>query len=75
MVDKGDAIKIETGGEIVEEPDVTLKKMKICEQDINPGGASSLTADTPKRKESEQGSSANGSSLEGRIAAVNNLFV
>ena len=25
MVDKGDAIKIETGGQIVEEPDANLK--------------------------------------------------
>ena len=74
MVDKGDAIKIETGGEIVEEPDAYLKRRKICEPDINPGGASSLTADTPKMKESEQGSSANESSLAGCIAAVNNLL-
>ena len=75
MVDKGDdAIKIETGEEIVEEPDENLKKRKIGEPDINPGGASSLTADTPKRRESEQGSSANESSLAGRIAAVNNLL-
>ena len=35
---------------------------------------SSLTADTPKMKESEQGSSANESSLAGCIAAVNNLL-
>ena len=72
--DKGDAIKIETGGEIVEEPDANLRKRKICEPDINPGAASSLTADTPKSKESEQGSSANESSLAGCIAAVNNLL-
>ena len=74
MVDKGDAIKIEIGGEIVEEPDANLKKRKIGEPDTNPGGASSLTADTPKRKESEQGSSANERSLAGCIAAVNNLL-
>ena len=74
MVDKGDAIKIETGEEIVEEPDANLKKRKIGEPDINPGGASSSTADTPKRRESEQGSSANESSLAGCIAAVNNLL-
>ena len=52
MVDKGDAIKLETSGnqqEIVPEPDVLLLKRKIGEPDINPGGASSLTADTPKR--------------------------
>ena len=51
-VDKGDAIKLETSGnqeEIVPELDVSLKKRKIGEPDINPGGASSLTADTPKR--------------------------
>ena len=66
--------KKETGGEIVEEPDANLKKRQIGEPDINPGGASSLRADTPKRSESEQGSSANGSSLTGCIAAVNNLL-
>ena len=51
MVDKGDAIKLETSTdqeEIVPEPDVDLKR-KIGEPDINPGGASSLTADTPNR--------------------------
>ena len=67
-------IKIETGGEIVEEPNANLKKRKLDEPDINPGGSSSLTADTPKRKQSEQGSSANESSLAGCIAAVNNLL-
>ena len=55
-------------------PDVVLKKRKVGEPDINPGGASSLTADTTKRRESEQGSSANESSLAGCIAAVNNLL-
>ena len=68
-------LKIETGEEIVEEPDANLKKRKIGETDINPGGASRSTADTPKKRESEQGSSANGSSLAGCIAAVNNIFV
>ena len=58
----------------LKEPDANLKKRKIGEPDINPGGASSLTADTPKRKESEQGSSANESSLAGCIAAVNNIL-
>ena len=56
MLDKGDAIKLETSGnqqEIVPEPDVRSLKRKIGEPDINPGGASSLTADTPKRGESE----------------------
>ena len=38
MVDKGDAIKIEAGEEIVEEPDANFKKRKIGEPDINPGG-------------------------------------
>ena len=77
MVNKGDAIKLETSGnqeESVPEPDVGMKKRTVGEPDINPGGASSLTADTPKRRESEQGSSANESSLAGCIAAVNNLL-
>ena len=69
---KGDAIKIEASEEIVEEPDANLKKRKIGEPDINPGGASSLTTNTPKKRESEQKSSANESSLAGCIAAVNN---
>ena len=50
MVDKGDAIKLETSGnheEIVPELDVCLR-MKIGEPDTNPCEASSLTADTPK---------------------------
>ena len=53
MVDKGDAIKLETSGnqeEIVQEPDVSLKRRKIGEPDINSDGAPSLTADTPKRE-------------------------
>ena len=77
MVDKGDAIKLETSGsqeDVVQEPDVSLKKRKIGEPDINPGGASTSTADTPKRRDSEQGSSANESSVAGCIAAVNNLL-
>ena len=52
MVDKGDAIKLETSEnqeEIVQEPDVSLEKKKFGEPDISPGGVSSLTADTPKR--------------------------
>ena len=54
MVDKGDATELETSGsqeEIVQERDVSLKKRKVGEPDINPEGASSSTADTPKRKE------------------------
>ena len=66
--------KIEAAEEIVKEPDANLKKRKIGEPDSNPGGASSSTADTPKRRVSEQGSSANESSLAGCIAAVNNLL-
>ena len=52
MVDKSGAVELETSGnqeEIVPEPDVSLKKRKIGEPDINAGGASSLTADTDKR--------------------------
>ena len=78
MVDNGDAIKLETSGnqeEIVQELDVSLKKRKIGEPDINPGGASSLTEDTPKRGESEQGFSAgNENLLAGCIAAVIRLL-
>ena len=43
--------KLVTSGnqeETVPELDVNLKKRKNGEPDINPGGASSLTADTPK---------------------------
>ena len=57
-VDKSDAIKLETSGnqkEILQEPDVSLNR-KIGEPDVNPGEASSLTADTPNRGKSEQGS-------------------
>ena len=53
---------------------VILKKRKIGEPDINPGGASSSTADTAKRRESEQGSSANESSFAGCVATVSNLL-
>ena len=58
MMDRGGAFELKTSEnleEIVPEPDVSLKKRKIGEPDINPGGASSLTADTPKRGESERG--------------------
>ena len=41
--------------QIVQEPDVSLKKRKIVELDISSSGVSGLTADTPKRRESEQG--------------------
>ena len=47
MVDKGDAIKLETSGNQKENVqdldvrDVGLKKRKVGERDINPGGASS----------------------------------
>ena len=74
----GRRIRLETSGnqeEIVPEPDVSLKTGKIGEPDINPGGASSLTADTLKRGESEQGSSAgNENILAGCIAAVTKLL-
>ena len=68
MVDKGDSIKLETSGnqeEIVQEPDASLKKRRIGEPEINPGGAPSSTADTPKRTESEQGSSAENEFTDG----------
>ena len=55
MVDKGDAVEIGASEEIVREPDASLKKRKNVELDINPSGVSGLTADTPKRRQSEQG--------------------
>ena len=74
----GDAIKLEPSGnheENVQDPDARLKKRKIREPDINPGEASSSMADTPKRRESEQGSSAkNESLLAVCIAAVSKLL-
>ena len=78
MANKGDAVKLETSGnqeEIVPELDVSLKKRKVGEPDINPSGASSLTADTPKRRESEQGSSANDISLAGCLHAYDMVGV
>ena len=52
-----------------------MKKRKIGEPDITPGGVSSLTADTPERGESEHGSSAkNENLLAGCIAAVSKLL-
>ena len=52
-----------------------VRKRRNDEPDINPGGASSLTADTPKWGASEQGSSAeNENLLAGCIAAVNKLL-
>ena len=78
VVDKGDAMKLETSGnqeEIVQELDVSLKKRKIGEPDINPGGGSSVTANSPKRRGSEQGSSARSENLLAVcIAAVNKLL-
>ena len=41
----------------------SLKRRTTGEPDINPGGASSLTTDTPKMGESEQGSSAQNETL------------
>ena len=66
MVAKGDAIKHETRQEQEgnpREPKASPKKRKTGEPDVNPGGASSLTADTPRREES-------GTMLTGCIAAV-----
>ena len=78
MMDKGDAMKLETSGnqeEIVQELDVSLKKRKTGEPHINPRGASSATADTPKMRESEQGSSAGSENLlAGCITTVNKLL-
>ena len=54
---------------------VPSKNRTRNEPDINPSGASSVTADTPKRGETEQGSSAgNENLLAGCIAAANELF-
>ena len=60
----------------MEVPNANLKKGKVGEPDINPGGASRFTADTPKRRESEQVSSAGNENLllAGCIAAVNKLL-
>ena len=79
MVDKSDAMKLETSGnqeEFVPEPDVSWWKRKVGEPDINPGGTSSLTADTPKKGKSKQGSTVqeNDNLLAGCIAAVNKLL-
>ena len=50
---EGDAIKLEIRQEeevkALSQLDVSPKKSKTGESDINPGGASSSTADTPKR--------------------------
>ena len=56
------------------EPDVVLENRKVGEPDMSPGGAASSTADTSKRRESWQGSSANESSLADCIEVVNNLL-
>ena len=78
MFEKGDAIKFEireNQKEAVKEPDVSLKKWKIGEKDVNPGGASSATADTTKRGESEHKSNAESSNLLARcVAAVNGIL-
>ena len=59
----------------MQEPDVSLKKRKVGEPDINPGGSVKLNGETPKRGESEQVSSAgNENLLAGCIAAVNKLL-
>ena len=75
MVDEGDAVEIGASAEIVQEPVDSVKNRTNGEPDISPGEASSLTADTSKRRESEQGASAeNESVLAGCIAAVNKLL-
>ena len=78
MLDRGDAIELETCGnqeEIVEELDVSLKNRKIGDPDVNPGSAASLTAETPKRGESEHESSAESKNLlAGCIAAVKDIL-
>ena len=53
------------------EPDVSLKKSKVGELDINPGGALSLTADNPI---GENLSAENENLLAGCIAAVSKLL-
>ena len=50
MVDKGDAFQIGASEEIVQEPDASLKKRKIGEPDVNPGGASSLSVDIQEER-------------------------
>ena len=47
-------------------------KRKICEPEVTPGDASSLSADTPKRWESEQGASAGNETYWRRLS---NFFV
>ena len=78
MVDKGDAIELETSGnqeQIAQEPDVSLIRGKLVSQISIQTGRQGLTADTPKKGESEQGSSAgNENLLAGCIAAVNILL-
>ena len=43
-------LKLRLVEKTVKEPDANLKKRKIGERDINPGGASSLTADTQEER-------------------------
>ena len=73
MLAKGDAIKLETRQEQENprEPEASPKKRKTGESDINPGGASSLAADTSKRGESEHASNVESSTL---LSAVNEFF-
>ena len=71
---KGDAIKLETRQEREENPrehEASPEKRKTGESDVNPGGASSPTADTPKKEESEHASNVESSTLlTGCIASV-----
>ena len=60
--------------DIVQEPDASLKKRRVGTPDVNPGGASSLTADTPKRSESEREPRAeNDSVLVGRTVVTKSI--
>ena len=79
MLAKGDAIKLETRQEQEgnpRQPEASSKKRKTGESDINASGASSLAADTSKRRESEHASDVESSTLlMGCITAVNEFFV
>ena len=66
MLAKGDAIKLETRQKCersLREPETSPKKRKTGESDVNPGGALSLTADTPKREGSEHASNVESSTV------------
>ena len=79
MFAEGDALKFETRQEQEGDPrqsEASPKRRKTGESDANPGAESSPTADTPKRRESEQALNVESSTfLTGCIAAVNENFV